>query len=111
MIHGGKDAYIGPAIAERLFDLAQPPKEKWIVPGAKHNRCREVRPEEYAARLLSFLDRFAPRRALPAAAEPATAASAWRGPVDSSAPLALGNEVEPVVAAPAASEVAGPLSG
>lgn len=65
MIHGGKDAYIGPEIARLLFAEAREPKELWIVPGAKHNRCREVQPENYAARLAQFLGRVAPRRPLP----------------------------------------------
>lgn len=65
MIHGGKDAYIGPEIARLLFAHAREPKELWIVPGAKHNRCRELQPENYAARLAQFLGRVAPRRALP----------------------------------------------
>lgn len=65
MIHGGKDAYIGPEIARLLFAEAREPKEMWIVPGAKHNRCREVQPEAYAERITAFLGRVAPRRALP----------------------------------------------
>lgn len=65
MIHGQKDAYISPEIARVLFDEAKEPKELWIVPKAKHNRCREVAPEEYAARIVGFLRRFAPRRELP----------------------------------------------
>jgi pimeloyl-ACP methyl ester carboxylesterase len=62
MIHGQKDAYIGPAIARSLYDRAREPKEMWLVPQAKHNRCRECQPEAYAARISSFLERFAPRR-------------------------------------------------
>lgn len=65
MIHGAKDAYIGPEIARQLFAEAREPKEMWIVPGAKHNRCREVQPEAYAERITTFLGRVAPRRALP----------------------------------------------
>ena len=65
MIHGGKDAYIGPEIARLLFAEAREPKEMWIVPGAKHNRCRETQPEAYAERLAAFLARVAPRRPLP----------------------------------------------
>jgi pimeloyl-ACP methyl ester carboxylesterase len=61
MIHGAKDAYIGPDIARALFAQAGEPKELWIVPGAKHNRCREVDPDAYAERLESFLGTFAPR--------------------------------------------------
>jgi pimeloyl-ACP methyl ester carboxylesterase len=61
MIHGEKDAYIGPEIARRLFDVAREPKELWIVPGAKHNRCREVDGEGYTRRIEAFLQRCAPR--------------------------------------------------
>ena len=64
MIHGGKDAYIGPDIARGLFAEAREPKEFWLVPKAKHNRCREVDPDEYAARVRDFLARYAPRRPL-----------------------------------------------
>ena len=65
MIHGQKDAYISPEIARGLFAEAREPKEIWIVPKAKHNRCREVAPDEYAGRVVGFLRRFAPRRELP----------------------------------------------
>jgi pimeloyl-ACP methyl ester carboxylesterase len=59
-IHGEKDAYIGPEIARGLFDCAGEPKELWIVPEAKHNRCREMAPELYTERVASFIQRFAP---------------------------------------------------
>ncbi len=62
MIHGGRDTYISPKIAEGLFQWANGPKELWLVPDAKHNRCREREPEAYAARILDFVDRFSPRR-------------------------------------------------
>jgi pimeloyl-ACP methyl ester carboxylesterase len=61
MIHGEKDAYISPAIARGLFDEAGEPKEIWIVPLAKHNRCRERQPEEHFARLSRFFRANAPR--------------------------------------------------
>ena len=69
MIHGERDTYIGPEIARSLFDHAREPKELWLVPEAKHNRCRECEPEAYAARLTEFLDQYAPRRPVTAAAE------------------------------------------
>jgi len=69
-VHGEKDAYIGPAIARDLFAKADEPKELWIVPKAKHNRCREVAPEAYAERVAVFLRRFAPRRGLADAVRP-----------------------------------------
>jgi uncharacterized protein len=66
MIHGEKDAYIGPEIARVLFAEAREPKDLWIVSKAKHNRCREIAPDEYSARVVEYLRRFAPRRELPA---------------------------------------------
>lgn len=69
MIHGEKDAYIGPEIARALFAHAREPKELWIVPGAKHNRCREVEPESYRERVTAFFRRSSPRRL--ASGEPA----------------------------------------
>jgi len=64
-IHGQKDAYIGLAIAEKFYQLAGDPKEMWVVPLAKHNRCREKAPQAYADRLLSFYGKYAPRRPQP----------------------------------------------
>jgi uncharacterized protein len=61
MIHGADDTYIGLDIVRGFFEVARPPKEMWVVGGAKHNRCREADPEEYAAQVASFLHRYAPR--------------------------------------------------
>lgn len=61
-IHGGRDAYIGPEIARGLFERAEGPKEFWLVPDAKHNRCREVDPEAYRRKVSEFFLRYAPRR-------------------------------------------------
>lgn len=61
-IHGARDAYIGPDIARDLVSRATGPAELWLVPDAKHNRCREVVPELYRERLTRFYTRFAPRR-------------------------------------------------
>lgn len=65
-IHGAKDAYIGPEIARRFFAEAREPKDLWLVPNAKHNRCREIEPEAYVERLSTFFNRYAPRRPHPA---------------------------------------------
>ncbi|WP_235905100.1 alpha/beta hydrolase [Tautonia marina] len=61
MIHGERDAYIGPSIAQGLFDAAREPKQLWLVPGAKHNRCREIVPDEYRYRVSTFFRNSAPR--------------------------------------------------
>jgi alpha-beta hydrolase superfamily lysophospholipase len=70
-IHGRRDTYVSPEVVRGLFRRANEPKELWLVPDAKHNRCREREPESYAARLLDFLDRYAPRR--PVTAPPSVA--------------------------------------
>ena len=70
MIHGEKDAYIGTDIARTLFDRASEPKDFWIVPKAKHNRCRELEPQAYAERVASFFRKYAPRRELPVLESP-----------------------------------------
>lgn len=61
-IHGEKDTYIGPEIARALFEHARDPKELWIVPNAKHNRCRDLEPDVYRLRIIDFFRRYAPRR-------------------------------------------------
>jgi pimeloyl-ACP methyl ester carboxylesterase len=79
MIHGQLDTYIGPEIARALFEYGKEPKQLWLVKDAKHNRCRESDPDAYAAQLLAFLDRFAPRRPLFAALEDVPAANGLTG--------------------------------
>jgi pimeloyl-ACP methyl ester carboxylesterase len=54
MIHGQADTYIKPEMAQALFAQAQPPKELWIVEGAKHNQALSVAAEEYQQRVLAF---------------------------------------------------------
>jgi pimeloyl-ACP methyl ester carboxylesterase len=68
MIHGEDDAYISAVIARRFFDKAREPKQLWMVPSAKHNRCREIDPEAYRQHVIEFVQRYAPRR--PLAAQP-----------------------------------------
>jgi pimeloyl-ACP methyl ester carboxylesterase len=75
MIHGERDTYIGPAIARELFDHAREPKEMWLVPEAKHNRCRECQPDVYPAKISGFLNRYAPRRPIGSASIPAPSAT------------------------------------
>ncbi len=65
-IHGERDGYIGPQIARELNRCAREPKELWLVPQAKHNRCREVDPAGYRAQVEGYFRRWAPRRPAPA---------------------------------------------
>ncbi len=69
-IHGQRDTYISPEIVEELIAHGDGPRELWLVPDAKHNRCREREPEAYAGRLLDFVDRYAPRRPITESSRP-----------------------------------------
>ena len=95
MIHGEKDSYIGPDIARGLFAAAGDPKELWIVPKAKHNRCREVAGAEYSDRVAAFFLASAPRvsrtveRA--AAARPREVAAVVPSAIPAVAPAAAGS--------------------
>lgn len=107
MIHGARDAYIGPDIARALFAEARDPKEIWIVPQAKHNRCREVAPDEYVVRVRGFLGRSAPRRAVRAAPDPGGAGAAALGLSDD----VVGRADNPVPTGTLAGGLAAPVSG
>jgi fermentation-respiration switch protein FrsA (DUF1100 family) len=54
MIHGGADTYIKPAMAQALFELVEPPKEFWLVEGAKHNQALQLAGDEYRKRVREF---------------------------------------------------------
>jgi pimeloyl-ACP methyl ester carboxylesterase len=56
MIHGGGDTYIKPEMAQALFELAQPPRELWLVEGAKHNQAFQLANGAYQKRVLEFFD-------------------------------------------------------
>ncbi len=92
MIHGQKDAYILPEIAIQMFEKAGDPKEHWIVPGAKHNRCLEVARDAYHARLVDFVGRFGPIRRLPTSESPSGSIDA---PTVDDADLVAGSPVVP----------------
>jgi pimeloyl-ACP methyl ester carboxylesterase len=69
MIHGGGDTYIKPRMARALFDRAKPPKEFWLVKGAKHNQALHLAGDEYRRRVLDFFQTHLaePRQAQPSA--------------------------------------------
>jgi pimeloyl-ACP methyl ester carboxylesterase len=75
MIHGERDEYISPQIARGLFRCGRKSNELWLVPGARHNRCRQADPAAHAARIVEFLGRIAPRRPAPARATVVAAAA------------------------------------
>jgi hypothetical protein len=111
MIHGQRDTYISPEVVEELFERGNGPKELWLVPDAKHNRCREREPEAYAGRLLDFIDRYAPRRPITESTEPQPEPAAGRAIVADAEVAGLAGEYTGPIEAPEvpAGEVAAPL--
>jgi pimeloyl-ACP methyl ester carboxylesterase len=56
MIHGAADTYIKPEMARALAGMAGPPRELWLVEGAKHNQALHVAGAEYRRRVLDFFE-------------------------------------------------------
>jgi fermentation-respiration switch protein FrsA (DUF1100 family) len=64
MIHGGGDTYIKPEMAVALFERAGPPKDFWLVEGAKHNGALQTAGDEYRRRVLAFFQAHLAQAAL-----------------------------------------------
>lgn len=58
LIHGRYDNLVPAAQAKMLYKRAGEPKEIWLVPGAKHNKCAEVGGYEYKHRLADFYRKY-----------------------------------------------------
>ncbi len=58
IVHGRYDNLVPAAQAKMLFKKAGEPKEIWLVPGAKHNKCAEVGGFEYKQRLADFYRQY-----------------------------------------------------
>ena len=54
LVHGRYDNLVPAAQAKLLYKNAGEPKEIWLVPGAKHNKCAEVGGFEYKQKLADF---------------------------------------------------------
>jgi len=60
MIHGEDDSYIDVSQARWLYQQAAPPKELWVVRGARHNQAVSVAAAQYRQRILQFITRHLP---------------------------------------------------
>ena len=58
IIHGAEDRQVPAEHARQLYAAAAEPKKLWIVPGAGHTGRLAQVPEEYAARVVGFFDRW-----------------------------------------------------
>lgn len=57
LVHGGADANIPSTASEQVFANANPPRELWIIPGARHDNMWDVGGEEYRGRVIAFFER------------------------------------------------------
>ena len=57
IMHGEADEAVPSSEAQRLYQMARPPKELWVVPQAGHRKIEQVAPDEYKQRLIGFFDR------------------------------------------------------
>lgn len=57
ILHGTADNLIKYTYSEMLYQKANPPKELWLIQGAKHNDMAEVGGAEYERRILEFFDK------------------------------------------------------
>ena len=60
MINGQKDNYIKSELIQELISQVREPKELWIVPKAKHNRCLEREGDNYRRKVSEFMLRALP---------------------------------------------------
>jgi alpha-beta hydrolase superfamily lysophospholipase len=64
LLTGSEDDHANSEMAQRLFDCCKGPRELWIVPSAHHADVLEVAGAEYERRIVDFLERRLPRKAL-----------------------------------------------
>lgn len=58
VLQGGEDERVPVRSGERLFGLAQEPKELWFEPSVRHNAFFRTLPLDYEQRIVAFLDRY-----------------------------------------------------
>lgn len=57
VIGGEEDDLMPVDDVRRIFNAAREPKQLWIVPGARHAKCRETAGLEYDTRVAAFFDK------------------------------------------------------
>jgi alpha-beta hydrolase superfamily lysophospholipase len=57
IIHGTADNLIKYTYSEQLYANTDPPKELWLIEGARHNDIAQVGGDEYTKRILEFFDK------------------------------------------------------
>jgi fermentation-respiration switch protein FrsA (DUF1100 family) len=65
IVQAERDEIVPPKQTRRLFELAAPPKEYFVIPGARHNDAASVGGRPYLEAWRRFLQRLAPEPSLP----------------------------------------------
>lgn len=58
LIHGDQDTFVPTSMAAEIFEAIQGPKERWIVPGARHGTSFLADRQKYESTVLGFIDRY-----------------------------------------------------
>jgi hypothetical protein len=57
LVHGTADDRIRSAYTERVYENASPPKELWLIQGARHDNMWEMGGEQYLHRVAAFFEK------------------------------------------------------
>jgi hypothetical protein len=57
IVHGTADKLIRHSYSQDVYDSANPPKELWLIPAARHDNMWEVGGEEYRGRIVAFFEK------------------------------------------------------
>ena len=58
IVHGTADKLIRHSYSQHVYENANPPKELWLIPGARHDNMWEVGGEEYRGRIVAFFEKY-----------------------------------------------------
>jgi fermentation-respiration switch protein FrsA (DUF1100 family) len=57
ILHGTADTLINYQYSEIVYKNTNPPKELWLIPGAKHHDMAEIGGTDYYARIVGFFQK------------------------------------------------------
>lgn len=58
LVHGTADTRIKTSYAEQLYAAASPPKELWLIPGARHDNVWEIGGDDYRRKVVTFFEKY-----------------------------------------------------
>jgi uncharacterized protein len=58
LVHGTADNRIKSSYSEQVYAAASPPKELWLIPGARHDNMWEIGGTDYRRRVVQFFETY-----------------------------------------------------